>query len=144
VDRSGAKATKRERLTDKAQQSCQSVVEIVISSPIDQARSGFSEGRRSPAPPALAPAVPVQPKINLTLEQRHVIKELIKDLNIPSAPKNTDIALGATVPASVNLTPMPQLVAEKIPQIKTHLFFVEDGKVVIVDPKENKIVDAID
>jgi hypothetical protein len=116
VDRSGAKATKRERLTDKAQQSCQSVVEIVISSPIDQARSGFSEGRRSPAPPAapaLAPAVPVQPKINLTLEQRHVIKELIKDLNIPSAPKNTDIALGATVPASVNLTPVPQLVAEK-------------------------------
>jgi hypothetical protein len=39
---------------------------------------------------------------------------------------------------------MPQLVAEKIPQIKTHLFFVEDGKVVIVDPKENKVVDAID
>jgi hypothetical protein len=99
---------------------------------------------QTPAAPALAPAVPVQPKINLTLEQRHVIKELIKDLNIPSAPKNTDIALGATVPASVNLTPMPQLVAEKIPQIKTHLFFIEDGKVVIVDPKENKIVDAID
>jgi Spy/CpxP family protein refolding chaperone len=93
---------------------------------------------------AQAPAVPVQPKINLTLEQRHVIKELIKDLNIASAPKNTDTAVGATVPASVNLTPMPQLVAEKIPQIKTHLFFVEEGKVVIVDPKENKIVDAID
>jgi hypothetical protein len=99
---------------------------------------------QTPAAPAQAPAVPVQPKINLTLEQRHVIKELIKDLNIPSAPKSTNIAVGATVPATVSLNPMPQLVAEKIPQIKTHLFFVEDGKVVIVDPKENKIVDEID
>ena len=48
------------------------------------------------------------------------------------------------MPATINLNPMPQLVAEKVPQIKSHLFFVEDGKVVIVDPKENKIVDAID
>ena len=99
---------------------------------------------QTPAAPAQAPAVPVQPKINLTLEQRHVIKELIKDLNIASAPKNTNIAVGATVPATVNLNPMPQLVAEKIPQIKSHMFFVEDGKVVIVDPKENKVVDAIE
>ena len=48
------------------------------------------------------------------------------------------------MPASVSLNPMPQLVAEKIPQIKSHLFFIEDGKVVIVDPKENKVVDAIE
>jgi hypothetical protein len=94
---------------------------------------------------AQAPAVvPAQPKINLTLEQRHVIKELIKDLNIQSAPKNTETTVGATVPATINLNPMPQVVGEKVPQIKSHLFFVEDGKVVIVDPKENKIVDAID
>jgi hypothetical protein len=99
---------------------------------------------QAPAAPAQDSAVPVQPKINLTLEQRHVIKELIKDLNIASAPKSTDTALGASVPATVNLNPMPRVVAEKIPQIKSHLFFVDDGKVVIVDPRENKIVDAID
>ena len=98
---------------------------------------------QTPAAPA-APAVPVQPKVNLTLEQRHVIKELIKDLNVASAPKDTNIAVGATVPATVTLNPMPQLVAEKIPQIKSHMFFVDDGKVVIVDPKENKVVDAIE
>ena len=38
----------------------------------------------------------------------------------------------------------PADVSQKVPQIKSHLFFVEDGKVVIVDPKENKVVDAID
>lgn len=99
---------------------------------------------QTPAAPALTPAVPAQPKINLTLEQRHVIKELIKDLNISPAPQSIETTVGATVPATVNLSPMPQVVSEKVPQIKSHLFFIKDGKVVIVDPKENKIVDAID
>ena len=93
---------------------------------------------------AQAPGEPVttQPKINLTLEQRFTIKELIKDLNVPPAPANTETSVGATVPASVKLSPMPAEVAAKVPQVKSHVFFVADGKIVIVDPKENKIVDA--
>jgi hypothetical protein len=90
------------------------------------------------------PVVPSQPKVNLTLEQRHVIKEIIKDLNVSPPPQRLDTSIGATVPAAITLNPMPQVVAEKVPQVKSHLFFVEDGKVVIVDPKENKIVDAIE
>jgi hypothetical protein len=93
---------------------------------------------------AQSPAVPTQSKINLTLEQRRNIKELIKDLGVPSAPANVDTAIGATVPASIKLTPMPADVAAKVPQVKSHLFFIQSSKVVIVDPKENKIVDAIE
>jgi hypothetical protein len=89
-------------------------------------------------------AVPSQPKVNLTLEQRHVIKEIIKDLNISPAQQNVETAVGATVPATINLNPMPPVVAQKVPQVKSHLFFLKDDKVVIVDPKDNKIVDAID
>ena len=99
---------------------------------------------QTPAAPAQAPAAPVQPKINLSLEQRHTIKELVKDLNVSPAPPDVETTVGATVPATIKLSPMPPAVAEKVPQIKSHLFFVEGGKVVIVDPKENKIVDAID
>jgi hypothetical protein len=99
---------------------------------------------QTPAAPAEAPAVPVQPKINLTLEQRHVIKEIIKDLNVSPAAQKIETTVGTTVPATISLSPMPQVVAEKVPQVKSHMFFIENGKVVIVDPKENKIVDAID
>jgi hypothetical protein len=101
---------------------------------------------QAPAAPTQqqTPAAPAQPKVNLTLEQRHTIKEIIKDLNVPSAPKDVETTVGATVPAAIKLSPMPVDVAQKVPSIKSHLFFVEDGKVVIVDPKENKIVDAID
>jgi Protein of unknown function (DUF1236) len=99
---------------------------------------------QTPTTPAEAPTAPVQPKINLTLEQRHVIKEIIKDLNVSPAAQKIETTVGTTVPATINLSPMPQVVAEKVPQIKSHMFFIESGKVVIVDPKENKIVDAID
>jgi Protein of unknown function (DUF1236) len=101
---------------------------------------------QAPAAPTQqqTPAAPAQPKVNLTLEQRHTIKEIIKDLNVPPAPKDVETTVGATVPAAIKLSPMPVDVAQKVPSIKSHLFFVEDGKVVIVDPKENKIVDAID
>jgi hypothetical protein len=101
---------------------------------------------QAPAAPTQqqTPAAPAQPKVNLTLEQRHTIKEIIKDLNVPPAPKDVETTVGATVPAAIKLSPMPVDVAQKVPSIKSHLFFIEDGKVVIVDPKENKIVDAID
>jgi hypothetical protein len=90
------------------------------------------------------PAIPSEPKLNLTLEQRHVVKEIIKDLDISPAQQNVETTVGATVPATINLNPMPPVVAQKVPQVKSHLFFLKDGKVVIVDPKENKIVDAIE
>jgi hypothetical protein len=90
------------------------------------------------------PAIPSQAKLNLTLEQRHVIKEIIKDLDISPPQQDVETNVGATVPAAINLNPMPQAVAQKVPQVKSHLFFVKDGKVVIVDPKENTIVDAIE
>jgi Protein of unknown function (DUF1236) len=78
------------------------------------------------------------------LEQRYTIKEIIKDAKIDPVPASTDISLGATVPGSVHLNPMPDAIAQKVPQIKSHMFFVRDNKVVIVDPKDGKIVDAIE
>jgi hypothetical protein len=102
-------------------------------------------GQTLPAPSQTqAPAVPTQSTINLTLEQRRNIKELIKELNVPSVATTVDISVGATVPASIKLNPMPADVAAKVPQVKSHLFFVQSNKVVIVDPKENKVVDAIE
>jgi Protein of unknown function (DUF1236) len=114
---------------------------LVVAIAVASAVLGTPARAQTPAP---APAVPSQPKVNLTLEQRYVIKELIKDLDVSPAQQNVETTVGATVPAMINLNPMPQTVAQKVPQVKSHLFFLKDGKVVIVDPKENKIVDAIE
>ena len=99
-------------------------------------------------PPSTAPVVKPQDTVNLTMEQRHVIKEIIlKDLKVTepadqAAKVPTNV--GDTVPAGIPLQPMPVEVTAKIPQIKSHSFLVKDDKVVIIDPKDNKVAALIE
>ena len=94
-----------------------------------------------PSGPTLPPR-----SVNLTVEQRHTIKEIIKDMKVEDAgAKNVPMSIGDVVSASaVQLRPMPVEVASKIPQVRTHSFFVKDGRVVVVDPKDNKIADVVE
>src|SRR4051812_25091401 len=83
-----------------------------------------------PAPaPATAPAVKPAETVNLTMEQKHVIKEIIlKDLKV-AAPQDqaakVPTKVGDTVPSGIPLQPMPVEVSAKIPQIKSHSFLVK-------------------
>ena len=38
---------------------------------------------------------------------------------------------------------MPPDVAQKVPQVKSHRFFVTADEIVIVDPKDNKVAEVI-
>jgi len=83
--------------------------------------------------------------VNLTMEQRHVIKEIIlKDLKTTSQSGNVPTKVGATVPSGIPLQPIPVEVSAKIPQLKTHSFLVKDDKVIIVDPKDNKVAALVE
>jgi uncharacterized protein DUF1236 len=86
----------------------------------------------------------VTPTVNLTLEQRHVIREIVKDLKVPEAPAEAEMSIGATVPNNVSLQAVPPEIGSKVPQIRSHAFILKDGRVAIVDPKDKKIVDVID
>ncbi len=87
---------------------------------------------------------PSSPTVNLTAEQRHVIKEVVKDLKVEAAPAEAPSAIGNTVPKSVNLQPMPVEIAQKVPQVKSHLFYIKGQQVVVVDPKDNTVADVIE
>ena len=86
--------------------------------------------------------------VNLTMEQRHVIREIIiKDMKIaPPQDQAAKVpsAVGQVVPAGIPLQPMPVEVAAKVPQVKTHSFLVKDDKVLIIDPKDNKVAALIE
>src|ERR1700682_3883403 len=85
----------------------------------------------------------ITPTINLTVEQGHIIKEiLLKDGNAQKLPANVDISMGL-VPQTITTHSFPPEVSGKVPQVKSHTFFVKDNKVVIVDPKNNTIADII-
>jgi hypothetical protein len=90
---------------------------------------------------AQAPAA-TTPTVNFTLEQTHTIKELIKETSVPRLPA-ADHMIGDQVPANIALQTFPSLVAEKVPGTQSHRFFISGDKIVVVDPKDNKIAEII-
>lgn len=86
--------------------------------------------------------MPPIPKLNLTLEQRHTIKEFVKDEKGQATARDLQPAIGDKIPQNVNPQPMPTAVGQKIPQVKTHRFFVTGDEIVIVDPND-KVADII-
>jgi hypothetical protein len=89
-----------------------------------------------------------QETVNLTMEQRHIIKEIIlKDLKVtPPADHAAQVPtkVGDVVPSGIPLQPMPVEVSAKVPQLKSHSFLVKDDKVVVIDPKDNKVAALIE
>jgi Protein of unknown function (DUF1236) len=85
----------------------------------------------------LAPAA----KLNLTLEQRHTIRELVKDMKVDAADVKAEV--GEPIPQGITPHPMPSEVAQKVPQVKSHRFILTAQQIVIVDPKDNKVADVI-
>lgn len=94
--------------------------------------------------PASPPSADTTPTVKLTAEQHHVIKEIVlKDMNVAKATGNTPSTVGATVPESVQLHQFPPDIADRIPQVRSHVFFVKDDHVFIVSPKDKTIADVI-
>ena len=100
----------------------------------------------APAPAQIAPQPPGDvlaptPKLNLTLEQRHTIRELVKDMKVDAADVKAEV--GDPIPQGMTPRPMPSEVAQKVPQVKSHRFILTEQQIVIVDPKDNKVADLI-
>src|SRR5499433_884470 len=93
--------------------------------------------QQTPSQDVLAPA----PKLNLTLEQRHTIKEFVKDMKADAA--DVQATIGEPIPPGITPRPMPSDVSQKVPQVKSHRFFLTAQQIVIVDPKDNKVADVI-
>jgi hypothetical protein len=98
--------------------------------------------------PSTAPVMKPADTVNLTMEQRHIIKEIIlKDLKITEPADQAarvPTEVGKAVPAGIPLQPMPVEVTAKVPQLKTHSFLVKDDKVIVIDPKDNKVAALIE
>ena len=96
--------------------------------------------------------VPSTPTVKLTMEDQHVLKE-----NLLKAPKSgstsgatsessngqAELKRGNQVPASVQLRHFPDEIASKIPQIKSHEYFIADHAIVIVESQKRTIVEVV-
>ena len=88
----------------------------------------------------------IQPRtINLTQEQRFIIKENVKDLALSKAAKDAPETIGDPVPVNIVLHALPSEVGAKVPQVRSHMFFIKDGNnvIVLVSPTDRRIGDVI-
>ena len=96
---------------------------------------------QSPTTPAIGPAPRT---VNLTAEQEFIVREIVlKDLDVPKAKSDAPETIGDAVPENVELHPIPPDVAAKVPQVKSHEFFVKDDKIILVSPSDRRIADVI-
>ena len=92
------------------------------------------------------PAIAPQPRtINLTQEQRFIIKENVMDLGIAKAPKDAPETIGDPVPTNIVLHALPSEVGAKVSQVRSHMFFIKDDNnaIVLVSPTDRRIADVI-
>jgi hypothetical protein len=97
------------------------------------------------AQPVPNQAVPAIRTVKLTMEDQHVLKEnLLKGAQSEgSAETSADLERGKKVPASVTLHHFPDDIASKIPQIKSHEYFIANHSIVIVEPQARSIVEIV-
>ena len=110
------------------------VIAIALFAPLSEVK-GQSSTKSVIAPPSRT--------INLTAEQRFMIKEIVlKDLNVPKAPGAPE-SIGVPVPPSVELHDMTPTLAEKVPQAKAHKFYLTAHAIVLVSASDHKVADVI-
>lgn len=81
--------------------------------------------------------------IQLTAEQSYIIKEIVlNDAHVAQVPRSPEIKIGEKAPANIELHVFPELVAAKVPQVKTYKFFVVERQIVVVNP-QNIVADII-
>ena len=88
--------------------------------------------------------VSTRPTVNLTAEQHHIIKEIVlKDMKVPPATSDVRLSVGEPVSGAIALHSFPPTVTEKVPEVRSHSFFVKDDQVVVVNLKDHTIADVI-
>ena len=96
---------------------------------------------QSSTEPAIAPAPRT---VNLTAEKRFILKEIVyKDLNVPRAQAGAPESIGDPVPPNVELHDMTAELAQKIPEAKSHKFYVTADAIVLVSPSDRRVADVI-
>jgi hypothetical protein len=83
-------------------------------------------------------------KLNLAPEKRRVIRETV--IKEQAAPRCADlqISVGAEVPRSLQLRPLPDVVITEVPEIRSYNFCIKGDDVVLVDPSDYRIVEVVE
>jgi hypothetical protein len=93
------------------------------------------------APPQASPTIPV---LHLLPEQRLAIYQSVTEAQKSSiAPIGFHATVGAPVPDTVELLPLPDSVARLVPEAANFRVAMIDNQVVVVDPNTRQVVAVV-
>jgi hypothetical protein len=80
--------------------------------------------------------------VNLNTEQRTRIREtVLKESNAPRVGSvNFSVSVGTVVPTSVRVVRLPAAIVEIYPAWRDYEYFVVGDEIVVVDPRDHRIV----
>src|SRR5262245_41185149 len=82
--------------------------------------------------------------IGLTDSHKRIIFDHVANEQTQTAPKDTELSVGSTIPDSLMLNPMPIAAKDQIGALKDYQFLkVADDQILLVDPANRQIVDIV-
>lgn len=79
--------------------------------------------------------------INISAEQKTVIKSTIVEANVKPVNIDFKVSVGVSVPKTIELHPLPPKVVEIMPAYRDYVYFIlADGRIVIVQPDTYEVV----
>jgi Protein of unknown function (DUF1236) len=86
----------------------------------------------------------VQRKVDLTVAQKQILYQSIGNIQKNNAaPTGFTATVGADIPSGIALVPVPETIAEIIPQTKGLETAMVEGQVLLVEPQGKTIVAVI-
>ena len=95
---------------------------------------------REPAPAQSETIVTAPAPVELTPVQRQTIYRTIVRAPAARAPAAVEYRIGARVPHTVRLYPLPHDVVVQVPAVRTYRYMVVNDQVVLVDPATSQVV----
>ena len=101
--------------------------------------SGNAVEAQANPPPVVSP----QPRLTLTAEQEYIIREIIFKESDVQKESSAPETIGDVVPDNVKLYPIPPEITQKVPQARSHMFFMKEDEIILVSSSDRRISNVI-
>lgn len=81
-------------------------------------------------------------RVSLTAQQKRTIRQHVQMRSADVS--GVTVAVGETIPSSVQLETFPQVVLQDVPMVGNYRFFVMNDDIVLVDPSDREIVAVVE
>jgi len=108
---------------------------------------GQQPGGRAPEAPPQGAEAGTQPGSQvapMSTQQRQRIRAVILEQRVPPATVSGTLAVGATLPADVELHPVPPALVTDVPSIRNYQYVYSNDRIMLIEPSSRRIVQIID